>query len=141
MIWTYVSAPYSHVEIITPWDDGIRRWGLSAVLRSWALMNGISVLMKRPPREPWPFPPGGDTASGHRLWTKNKALTQPGWCLDLGLSNLQNYEREISFFFFFNFNWRLITLQYCGGFCHTSTWISHGCTEDMQLWYLAAWME
>ena len=30
--------------------------------------------------------------------------------------------------FFFNFNWRLITLQHCGGFCHTFTWISHGCT-------------
>ena len=29
---------------------------------------------------------------------------------------------------FICFNWRLITLQYCGGFCHTSTWISHGCT-------------
>ena len=26
------------------------------------------------------------------------------------------------------FKWRWITLQYCGGFCHTSTWISHGCT-------------
>ena len=26
------------------------------------------------------------------------------------------------------FNWRLITLQYCSGFCHTLTWISHGCT-------------
>ena len=25
----------------------------------------------------------------------------------------------VSFFFFFN--WRLITLQYCGGFCHTFT--------------------
>ena len=35
------------------------------------------------------------------------------------------------FFFFFlliYFNWRLITLQYCSGFCHTLTWISHGCT-------------
>ena len=30
--------------------------------------------------------------------------------------------------FFFNFNWRLITLQHCGGFCRTFTWISHGCT-------------
>ena len=28
----------------------------------------------------------------------------------------------------FFFNWRLITLQCCGGFCHTLTWISHGCT-------------
>ena len=36
----------------------------------------------------------------------------------------------ILFFFFFKiyFNWRLITLQYCGGFCHTFTWISHGYT-------------
>ena len=29
--------------------------------------------------------------------------------------------------FFLYFNWRLITLQYCG-FCHTSTWLRHGCT-------------
>ena len=38
----------------------------------------------------------------------------------------------ISFLFknklFIYFNWRLINLQYCAGFCHTSTWISHGCT-------------
>ena len=26
---------------------------------------------------------------------------------------------------FFFFNWRLISLQYCVGFCHISTWISH----------------
>ena len=30
--------------------------------------------------------------------------------------------------FVFNFNWSLITLQYCGGFCLTFTWISLGCT-------------
>ena len=84
---------------------------------------------KRPHREPWPFPPCGDTARGHRLWTRNKALIQPCWCLNLGLSNLQNYEREIFFLIsFLNFNWRLITLWYCGGFCHIVTWISHGCT-------------
>ena len=28
----------------------------------------------------------------------------------------------------FYFNWRLFTLQCCGGFCHTFTQISHGCT-------------
>ena len=32
------------------------------------------------------------------------------------------------FHFFIYFNWRLITLQYCSGICHTLTWISHGCT-------------
>ena len=31
-------------------------------------------------------------------------------------------------FFKIYFNWRLITLQYCSGFYHTLTWISHGCT-------------
>ena len=30
------------------------------------------------------------------------------------------------FYLFIYFNWRLITLQYCSGFCHTLTWISHG---------------
>ena len=25
----------------------------------------------------------------------------------------------------FNFNWRIIALQYCVGFCHTAAWISH----------------
>ena len=34
-----------------------------------------------------------------------------------------------SFFFPFIFiSWRIITLQYCSGFCHTLTWISHGFT-------------
>ena len=28
----------------------------------------------------------------------------------------------------FLISWRLITLQYCSGFCHTLTWISHGFT-------------
>ena len=39
--------------------------------------------------------------------------------------------REGGHFIFFPFifiSWRLITLQYCSGFCHTLTWISHGFT-------------
>ena len=36
---------------------------------------------------------------------------------------------QLLFFFPFIFiSWRLITLQYCNGFCHTLTWISHGVT-------------
>ena len=31
-------------------------------------------------------------------------------------------------YLFIYFNWRLITLQYCGDFWNTSPWISHGCT-------------
>ena len=37
--------------------------------------------------------------------------------------------RRLGFFFSFIFiSWRLITLHYCSGFCHTLTWISHGFT-------------
>ena len=37
----------------------------------------------------------------------------------------------LSIYLFFSFifmSWRLITFQYCSGFCHTLTWISHGFT-------------
>ena len=41
-------------------------------------------------------------------------------------------QHSLSYFlFFFSFifiSWRLITLQYFSGFCHTLAWISHGCT-------------
>ena len=46
-----------------------------------------------------------------------------------------SFQNSLQFFFFFQFfspiifiSWRLITLQYCSGFCHTLTWISHGFT-------------
>ena len=35
---------------------------------------------------------------------------------------------SFSFFPFIFITWRLITLQYCSGFCHTLKWISHGVT-------------
>ena len=34
----------------------------------------------------------------------------------------------IFIYLFIFISWRLITLQYCSGFCHTLTWISHGFT-------------
>ena len=37
------------------------------------------------------------------------------------------------FFKFIFINWRLITLQYCSGFCHTLTWISHKYTYATSL--------
>ena len=45
------------------------------------------------------------------------------------------FSTDYFFFYFFIYIlflffiiWRLITLQYCSGFCHTLTWISHGFT-------------
>ena len=42
----------------------------------------------------------------------------------------RNYVQCVCIYFFIiiYFNWRLITLQYCSGFCHMLTWISHGYT-------------
>ena len=42
---------------------------------------------------------------------------------------LNRSNASVHYFFPFIFiSWRLITLQYCSGFCHTLTWISHGFT-------------
>ena len=40
----------------------------------------------------------------------------------------------VFFLFFFSFlnfifNWRIVALRYCTGFCHISTWISHRYTD------------
>ena len=43
------------------------------------------------------------------------------------LQHLVNVNCRVLFFVFFPFifiSWRLITLQYCSGFCHTLTWTS-----------------
>ena len=46
----------------------------------------------------------------------------------LGLWGSHQLYLFIYLFPFIFISWRLITLQYCGGFCHTLTWISHGFT-------------
>ena len=38
-------------------------------------------------------------------------------------------EDRFYLFIYFFIGWRLITSQYCSGFCHTLTWISHGYTR------------
>ena len=58
------------------------------------------------------------TQSPVRMWYINSMI------LKVTISMCPGYLN----YFFFHFNWRLITLQYCGGFCHTFTWIRHGCT-------------
>ena len=45
----------------------------------------------------------------------------------LGIFQFQSFHSSL-FLIYIYFNWRLITLQYCIGFCHASTWIHHGCT-------------
>ena len=52
---------------------------------------------------------------------------------------LRPLEKTLNFLKIY-FNWRIITLQYCGSFCHTFTWTSHGCTyvpHRLSIHYLA----
>ena len=55
--------------------------------------------------------------------SKTLLFSQKSWFSSLTLKSFFS-----PVFLFIYFNWRLITLQYCRGFCHTLTWISHGCT-------------
>ena len=65
------------------------------------------------------------------LWAKLYFLIQ---ALQLAKGKKTNISRlQVCFFifyllFYFLISWRLIILQYCSGFCHTLTWISHGFT-------------
>ena len=62
------------------------------------------------PEKPW---------AHQRVWARHFKSRLRGFVISLC----------INLFFFFSFifvSWRLITLQYCSGFCHTLTWISHG---------------
>ena len=58
---------------------------------------------------------GQRSPAGYSLWGY-KELDMTEWLILSLLKKILIY-----------FNWRLITLQYCG-FSHTLTWVSHGCT-------------
>ena len=53
-------------------------------------------------------------------------IPSPGDLPYLGIKPRSPTLQTILFLIFIS--WRLITLQYCSGFCHTLTWISHGFT-------------
>ena len=92
------------------------------------------IYMCSPSRSPLP-PPSPPDSSGSSQGTRPKHLSHASslgwwsvspkiiytfWCCALKTSHPRNM--------FICFNWRLITLKYCSRFCHTLTWISHGCT-------------
>ena len=49
-------------------------------------------------------------------------------CESCTIKKAEQWRIDALFFPFIFISWRLITLQYCSGFCHTLTWISHGVT-------------
>ena len=75
----FVSLQNSYVAFLTPKDDGIRRWGLCEVLKSWGW---------RPQEGDWCSCKGGsrDSPSPSAIWghseksvTQKRALIQPHW--------------------------------------------------------------
>ena len=91
--------------------------------------------------KPMDFSPPGSSA--HRIlqarmmgwglpfpWTSS-CLWHTTQVSPIQIPKLWDFGKDAFFFFFLSFifiSWRLITLQYCSGFCHTLTWISHGFT-------------
>ena len=64
-------------------------------------------------------------------YSKNHSLDYTDLCRQSNVSAFIFFEFFKIYFIFFPIifiSWRLITLQYCSGFCHTVTWISHGFT-------------
>ena len=61
---------------------------------------------------------------------KNPSISQgyENSCLYFHLNVLKFCVICVFFFSFIFISWRLFTLQYCSGFCHTLIWISHGFT-------------
>ena len=72
------------------------------------------------------------TSTCSKSYICSRLLEKPYTILiDYTLTILIFIDKVMTLVFFFSFifiSWRLITLQYCSGFCHTLTWISHGFT-------------
>ena len=70
------------------------------------------------------------------LFSSKRKLRDSSWNTRKLAQICQKMKQSFTFFFFFvsYFNWRLIALQYCGGFCHILTWISHGWTCVPSSW-------
>ena len=59
---------------------------------------------------------------------KIKSLTVSIVSPSVGHEAMELEAMILIFFSFIYISWRLITLQYCRGFCHTLIWITHGFT-------------
>ena len=117
-IWLSPSLPLPTFQSCLGLLDS-RNWALCSVYFYWC-----PILL--PSSHPWSWATGG--LKGWWAWERRWGHPCRSVC------PVSIYRHEVFFFFlliFFPFifiSWGLITLQYCSGFCHTLTWISHGFT-------------
>ena len=135
-----VTAPHSSILAWKiPWMEEpgrLQSMGSRRVGHDWATSLSLFTFMywKRKWQPTSVFLPGESQGRGSLVAavygvtqsrTRLKWFSNNNWVSDCFIDSM----RATLFFLFLKiFNWRLITLQYCGGFCHTFTWISHGCT-------------
>ena len=89
----------------------------------WGSVRKISIVSYTPQLEPDP----------HRCLVDQLPIFLTGNCHHIPCHRFpplqkMTYHSLHYFLKFIYFNWRLNIVQYCSGFCHTLTWISHGCT-------------
>ena len=60
--------------------------------------------------------------------SQESSLAPQSKSINSSMLSLLFFWQIMNFILFYLYCWRLITLQYCSGFCHTLTWISHGFT-------------
>ena len=114
-----------HVQLfVTPMDCSPLGYSVHGILQArileWVAMP-FSGGSSQPRDQTWVSCVAGKFFTIWVTWEAHQG--SPQWML--------YYCNNIAFLFFFSFifiSWRLITLQYCSGFCHTLTWISHGVT-------------
>ena len=98
---------------VNEWIEGHNRWqecrGLGCVLAlPWCCCLRSSFSLKE-----W--------GCGLLLWASQAGQFQGEVKVVPGASFLRFFLLKLILIF----NWRIIALQYCIGFCHTATWISH----------------
>ena len=105
--------PFCWIKVISTWHKhSINR--VSLVWKKWGVLFNYILAFKVLLKPIWIF----QNCYISSCLIKHKVL------------NIIWYSLKFYFIFFpFIFiSWRIITLQYCSGFCHTLTWISHGFT-------------
>ena len=90
------------------------------VLISVVQRSELVLCIHVPPPSWTSLPPLSPTHWGHQGALSRAPCVPSRFSLAISLS--------LFFFSFIFISWGLITLQYCSGFCHTLTWISHGVT-------------
>ena len=127
--WHLVS-PEANYSSILAWriswvekPDGLQSMGLQRIRHTW-VTNMFTFFQERKPPQlvgPW--------NQTHKSQSKDLILRNVS--ISDSIFGLLSFIFLNCFFFVFLFifiSWRLITLQYCSGFCHTLKWISHGFT-------------